>query len=57
MPICPFCGYQIKPKGGNQKKIDGTYVHKRCPGKKSYRRIKKEKTHEQKPTHRISEQH
>lgn len=41
--ICPICLYNIKDKGGNRKKSGGVWVHKKCPDRKSYRRLHTEK--------------
>jgi hypothetical protein len=42
MPTCPNCGKKVSPRRGNHKKVKGTHIHKLCPGKKSYRRKKRE---------------
>jgi hypothetical protein len=41
--ICPICGKRIRDKGSNRRKVCGEWIHKVCPGTKSYRRMKKEK--------------
>jgi hypothetical protein len=41
--ICYNCEKQIRDRSGNKRKVDGVWVHKRCPGQKSYRQMKREK--------------
>jgi len=40
---CFICDKNIKDKSPNRKKVEGQWIHKICPGQKSYKKMKREK--------------